>query len=57
LSLSPRATPVESERDRIIRVLAEHGGNQTRAAAALGMARSTLVLRLDSYHIVRPRKP
>jgi len=47
----------ESEREKILRVLAEHGGNQTRAAAALGMARSTLVLRLNSYNIIRPRKP
>jgi two-component system response regulator AtoC len=53
---APASSP-ETERERILRVLAEHGGNQTRAAAALGMARSTLVLRLNSYNIVRPRKP
>ena len=49
--------PGEDERERILRVLAEHGFNQTRAAAALGMARSTLVLRLNSYQVIRPRKP
>ena len=46
----------DAERERILRVLAECGGNQSRAAKALGMARSTLVLRLDSYQIPRPRK-
>jgi len=46
----------DAERDRILRVLAQYGGNQSRAAKALGMARSTLVLRLNSYQIPRPRK-
>ncbi|HEU5059103.1 MAG TPA: sigma 54-interacting transcriptional regulator [Kofleriaceae bacterium] len=49
----------EEEREearRCIRVLAEHGGNQTRAARALGIARRTLVYRLDRYRIRRPRK-
>jgi two-component system response regulator AtoC len=47
----------DAERDRILRVLAQYGGNQSRAAKALHMARSTLVLRLNSYQIPRPRKP
>ncbi|MDB4944613.1 MAG: uncharacterized protein JWP97_4147 [Labilithrix sp.] len=46
----------ETERERIVRVLAECGGNQSRAAKALGIARSTLVLRLDEYAIVRPQR-
>jgi DNA-binding NtrC family response regulator len=46
----------DAERERILRVLAECGGNQSRAAKVLGIARSTLVLRLNSYQVPRPRK-
>jgi len=48
--------PGEPERERILRVLAECGGNQSRAATLLGIARSTLVLRLNEYRVPRPRK-
>jgi two-component system, NtrC family, response regulator AtoC len=44
------------ERERILRVLRDCGGNQSRAAKVLGIARSTLVLRLDQYGVPRPRK-
>jgi two-component system, NtrC family, response regulator AtoC len=44
------------EKQRIEAALAACGGNQSRAAKLLGMARSTLVLRLDALGIVRPRK-
>ena len=47
----------DTEKERILLALARHAGNQTRAAAELGMARSTFVLRLDHYAIDRPRKP
>jgi DNA-binding NtrC family response regulator len=46
----------ESEKDRILRVLAECAGSQTRAAKVLGIARSTLIARLDEYGVPRPRK-
>ena len=45
------------ERERILAALAECHGNQTRAAALLGMPRRTLVKRLGQYGVPRPRKP
>jgi DNA-binding NtrC family response regulator len=47
--------PAEDKR-RIEQALAACGGNQSRAAKMLGIARSTLVLRLEAYGITRPRK-
>jgi DNA-binding NtrC family response regulator len=44
------------ERKRIINALEECGGNQTKAAALLGISRRTLVSRLDAYGLPRPRK-
>ncbi len=44
------------ERQRIIDALAACGGNQTRAAKMLGIARRTLTSRLDRLVIPRPRK-
>jgi DNA-binding NtrC family response regulator len=47
----------ELEKQRIMTALSEHGGNQTKAARALGMSRNTLASRLDAYGLKRPRKP
>lgn len=44
------------ERRRIVQALERFGGNQTRAARALGISRRTLSTRLDQHHIPRPRK-
>jgi len=46
----------DEEKERILRVLAECAGSQTRAAKVLGIARSTLIARLDEYGVPRPRK-
>jgi DNA-binding NtrC family response regulator len=44
------------ERQRITDVLAQHEGNQTRAAMALGISRRTLVARLQAWGLTRPRR-
>jgi DNA-binding NtrC family response regulator len=55
---APDAAPavIDDERERILAVLARFGGNQTYAARALGIARNTLIARLEKYGIVRPRR-
>jgi DNA-binding NtrC family response regulator len=45
------------ERERIMKALADCGGNQTQAAEMLGISRRTLLRRLDEYNVPRPRKP
>jgi two-component system, NtrC family, response regulator AtoC len=45
------------ERKRIVEVLEQCGGNQSRAAKMLGISRTTLQARIDSYGLKRPRKP
>ncbi|WP_437864777.1 sigma 54-interacting transcriptional regulator [Sorangium sp. So ce363] len=44
------------ERRRIVDALEQCAGNQTQAAALLGMPRRTFVARLSAYGIPRPRK-
>jgi two-component system response regulator AtoC len=46
----------DGERARILGVLAECAGNQTRAARKLGITRRMLVYRLDALGVPRPRK-
>jgi DNA-binding NtrC family response regulator len=47
----------DGEYARILWALATCGGNQSQAARELGIGRRTLVRRLDSYGVPRPRKP
>lgn len=44
------------ERQRVMMSLIRHGGNQTRAARELRMARNTLIARIEQYGLARPRK-
>ncbi len=44
------------EKDQILRALESSQGNQTRAAALLGMSRRALINRLEAYGLPRPRK-
>jgi two-component system response regulator AtoC len=44
------------ERKAIVDALDACNGNQTRAAAKLGIARRTLIDRIERYNLPRPRK-
>jgi len=57
--LEARPGPVDaapSSHAALLEALNSCGGNQTRAAALLGISRRTLVNRLNEYDIPRPRK-
>ena len=47
----------EMDRDRVLSALEQCAGNQTQAAKILGISRRTLVTRLETYKLPRPRKP
>jgi DNA-binding NtrC family response regulator len=51
-----RMSREEHERELVVQALARTNGNQTRAAELLGIARSTLVKRIEKYNLPRPRK-
>ncbi len=44
------------EKQKIENALAENGGNQSRAAQALGISRFTLMNKMEAFGLVRPRK-
>jgi DNA-binding NtrC family response regulator len=46
----------KAERERILEALRAEGGNQTRAARRLGMARGTFIARIERFDIGRPQK-
>jgi two-component system response regulator AtoC len=52
----PPSAGSDGERHRILDALDKCAGNQTRAAALLGISRRTLLNRLAEYDLPRPRK-
>jgi two-component system, NtrC family, response regulator AtoC len=54
--LDPKRVFETLERQRIVEALERCAGNQTQAAKSLGMSRRTLVTKLDTYGLPRPRK-
>jgi transcriptional regulator with GAF, ATPase, and Fis domain len=50
------ASADDDERARILRALTQVGGNQTKAAELLGISRRTLINRMISLGLPRPRK-
>jgi len=53
---SDDSSSLSAEREQIEEALAACGGNQTRAAAVLGIARRTLVKKLANLGLPRPRR-
>jgi transcriptional regulator with GAF, ATPase, and Fis domain len=52
-----RADIERVERQRIVDALEQCAYNQTKAARMLGLARGTLISRMEQYGLARPRKP
>ncbi|MBI2373514.1 MAG: sigma 54-interacting transcriptional regulator [Deltaproteobacteria bacterium] len=53
--VQPEDPGEDEDRRRVLEVLEQCGGNRTRAAKILGMARNTLAARLDAYGVARSR--
>ena len=47
----------DTERQRVLDAMAAVGGNQSRVAETWGIARGTLIARLERYGIKRPQAP
>jgi transcriptional regulator with GAF, ATPase, and Fis domain len=56
LTMPPHDGTPESERSRIVHALEQCAGNQTQAARMLGLSRRTLINRLETFDLPRPRK-
>jgi two-component system, NtrC family, response regulator AtoC len=52
----PGRPQIDVKREVLLEVLELCGGNQSRAAALLGISRGTLLSRLDTFDVPRPRK-
>jgi DNA-binding NtrC family response regulator len=52
----PSSAHGDPERDRILEILERCAGNQTRAAALIGISRGTLISRIEKYKLPRPKK-
>ena len=53
---APQSSHRDGEKERIIAALEQCAGNQTQAAKLLGVSRQTLVTRIETYNLPRPRK-
>jgi two-component system response regulator AtoC len=53
---APSDIAASSEQERVLAALKACAGNQTRAATMLGISRRTLINRLESLNLPRPRK-
>jgi two-component system, NtrC family, response regulator AtoC len=51
-----RSEGKEGERERILAALEACAGNQTHAAARLGISRQTLIAKIEAHGLPRPRK-
>lgn len=51
-----RTQKLNEDRERVVAALEAADGNQTKAAATLGISRRTLVKRIEEYGLPRPRK-